>query len=165
MDLQMDQQVLDGIVGGNGIFTYTWVDALGNDLGQDNDTATNLGAGTYTVTVTDQKGCSDDTTVTVEEPDVLVANTTAQDSVSCNGLTDGSASVGGIVGGNGIFTYTWVDALGNDLGQDNDTATNLGAGTYTVTVTDQKGCSDDTTVTVEARCFSGEYYGTGQCEL
>ena len=47
-------------------------------------------------------------------------------------------SVGGIVGGNGIFS-TWVDALGNDLGQDNDTATNLGAGTYTVTVTDQKG--------------------------
>ena len=67
-----------------------------------------------------------------------MANTTAQDSVSCNGLTDGSASVGGIVGGNGIFSYTWIDALGNDLGQDNDTATNLGAGTYTVTVTDQK---------------------------
>ena len=33
-------------------------------------------AGTYTVTVTDQYGCSDDTTVTVLEPDVLVANTT-----------------------------------------------------------------------------------------
>ena len=27
-----------------------------------------------------------------------------------------------VVGGNGIFSYTWVDALGNDLGQDNDTA-------------------------------------------
>ena len=72
---------------------------------QTTDTATNLGAGTYTVTVTDQYGCSDDTTVTVEEPDVLVANTTAQDSVSCNGLLDGSASVGGIVGGNGIFLF------------------------------------------------------------
>ena len=101
------------------------------------------------MTVTDQNGCSDDTTVTVEEPDVLVANTTAQDSVSCNGLLDGSASVGGITNRNGIFSYTWVDALGNDLGPDNDTATNLGAGTYTVTVTDQYGCSDDTTVTVE----------------
>ena len=133
-------------IGGNLNYTYQWDVNAGS---QTTDTATNLGAGTYTVTVTDQKGCSDDTTVTVEEPDVLVANTTAQDSVSCNGLTDGSASVGGIVGGNGIFTYTWVDALGNDLGQDNDTATNLGAGTYTVTVTDQKGCSDDTTVTVE----------------
>ena len=133
-------------IGGNLNYTYQWDVNAGS---QTTDTATNLGAGTYTVTVTDQNGCNDDTTVTVEEPDVLVANTTAQDSVSCNGLTDGSASVGGIVGGNGIFSYTWIDALGNDLGQDNDTATNLGAGTYTVTVTDQKGCNDDTTVTVE----------------
>ena len=35
------------------------------------------------------EGCNDDTTVTAEEPEVLVANTTAQDS-DCNGLTDGS---------------------------------------------------------------------------
>ena len=112
---------------------------------QAGDTATNLGAGTYTVTVTDQKGCSDDATVTVEEPDVLVANTTAQDSVSCNGLTDGSASVTAI-GENLNYTYQWDVNAGS---QTTDTATNLGAGTYTVTVTDQKGCSDDTTVTVE----------------
>ena len=58
------------------------------------------------MTVTDQYGCSDDTTVTVEEPDVLVANTTAQDSVSCNGLFDGSASVTAI-GGNLVYTYQW----------------------------------------------------------
>ena len=45
------------------------------------------------MTVTDQYGCSDDTTVTVEEPDVLFANSTAQDSVSCFGLFDGKASV------------------------------------------------------------------------
>ena len=45
------------------------------------------------MTVTDQYGCSDDTTVTVEEPDVLFANSTAQDSVSCFGLLDGKASV------------------------------------------------------------------------
>ena len=45
---------------------------------QTSDTAIGLGAGTYTVTVTDQYGCSDDTTVTVAEPDVLVANTTGR---------------------------------------------------------------------------------------
>ena len=77
-----------------------------------------------------------------------MANTTAQDSVSCNGLTDGSASVGGIVGGNGIFSYTWLDALENDLGQDNDTAMNLGANIY-CDGDGSEGCSDDTTVTVE----------------
>ena len=135
---------LGGITGGNGNNSFSWIDILGNDLAQNNDTATSLGAGTYTVTVTDSKGCSDDTTVTVLEPDALVANSTAQDSVSCNGLFDGSASVTAI-GGNLNYTYQWDLAAG---GQAGDTATNLGAGTYTVTVTDQKGCSDDTTVTV-----------------
>ena len=96
------------------------------------------------MTVTDQYGCSDDTTVTVEEPDVLVANSTGMDSVSCNGLFDGSASVRAI-GGNGIIVIMGCNAGS----QTSDTAINLGAGTYTVTVTDQYGCSDDTTVTVE----------------
>ena len=129
-------------IGGNLVYSYQWDLAAG---GQAGDTAANLGAGTYTVTVTDQYGCSDDTTVTVLEPDVIVANTTAQDSVSCNGLFDGSASVTAI-GGNLNYTYQWDVNAGS---QTTDTATNLGAGTYTVTVTDQYGCSDDTTVTVE----------------
>ena len=59
------------------------------------------------MTVTDQYGCSDDTTVTVLEPDVLVANTTARDSVSCNGLFDGSASVTAI-GGNLITLISGI---------------------------------------------------------
>ena len=65
----------------------------------------------------------------VLEPDVLFANTTAQDSVSCNGLTDGSASVTAI-GGNLNYIYQWDVNAGS---QTTDTATNLGAGTYTVT--------------------------------
>ena len=82
-----------------GTYSYLWDVNAGS---QTSDTAINLGAGTYTVTVTDQYGCSDDTTVTVEEPDVLFANSTAVDSVSCNGLFDGKASVTAI-GGNGII--------------------------------------------------------------
>ena len=97
------------------------------------------------MTVTDQYGCSDDTTVTVEEPDVLFANSTGMDSVSCYGLFDGKASVTAI-GGNGTYSYLWDVNAGS---QTSDTAIGLGAGTYTVTVTDQYGCSDDTTVTVE----------------
>ena len=57
-----------------GIGGYLWDATVGS---QTSDTAINLGAGSYTVTVTDQYGCSDDTTVTVEEPDVLFANSTA----------------------------------------------------------------------------------------
>ena len=112
---------------------------------QTTDTATNLAAGTYTVTVTDIKGCSKDTTVTVEQPNILVIDTTFQDSVSCNGLLDGYAAIGNISGGNGGLTYFGDATAGS---QTTDTATNLAAGTYIVTVTDSKGCSKDTTVLV-----------------
>ena len=40
------------------------------------------------------------------EPDVLVANSTGMDSVSCNGLFDGSASVTAI-GGNLNYTVIY----------------------------------------------------------
>ena len=121
--------------GGNGIYSYLWSD------GQTTATASNLTAGTYNVTITDQKGCFKDTSVTVLQPNVLEIDTTAQDTVSCNGLFDGSASVS-VIGGNGIYSYLWSD------GQTTDTATTLSAGTYNVTITDQNGCLIDTSVTV-----------------
>ena len=128
--------------GGNGNYTYSWDLFAG---GQVSDTATNLGIGTYSLTITDSKGCSEITTVTVEQPDILVIDTTFQDSVSCNGLLDGYAAIGNISGGNGGLTYSWDATAGS---QTTDTATNLAAGTYIVTVTDAKGCSKDTTVSV-----------------
>ena len=45
----MDLQVILG-AGGNGIYSYLWSD------GQTTATASNLTAGTYNVTITDQKG-------------------------------------------------------------------------------------------------------------
>ena len=129
-------------LGGNGNYSYLWDLSAGS---QTTSTATNLAAGTYQVTITDQNACSFDTTVTVLEPDVVAIDTTSQDSVSCNGLFDGTASVTAI-GGNGNYSYLWDLSAGN---QTTATATNLQAGTYTVTVTDQFGCFKDTTVTVE----------------
>ena len=129
-------------LGGNGNYTYQWDLFAG---GQITSSATNLAAGTYNVTITDQNNCSFDTTVTVLEPNVIVINNTTQDSVSCNGLFDGRASIAAI-GGNGNYTYLWDASAGN---QTIATATNLQAGTYTVTVTDQFGCFKDTAVTVE----------------
>ena len=42
------------------------------------------------------------------------------DSTSCNGLPDGSAIIGNVTGGNGIYSYQWDLATG---GQTTDTAT------------------------------------------
>ena len=61
----------------------------------------------------------------VLEPLLLVIDTAFQDSVSCNGLFDGSASVA-VSGGNGIYSYLWSD------GQTTATASNLTAGTLSL---------------------------------
>ena len=67
------------------------------------------------------------------------------------GLFDGTASVTAI-GGNGNYSYLW-DASAARRKLQHTASGPLQAGTYTVTVTDQKGCFKDTTVTVaRARC-------------
>ena len=71
---------------------------------QTTDTATNLGAGTYFITISDQYGCTIDTSVSVFQKDSLVIGLISQDSVSCFGASDGSASVANVSGaGRHIF--------------------------------------------------------------
>src|SRR6185369_3784070 len=120
--------------GGSGGNTYLWSN------GQTTQTATGLSAGTYTVTVTDNNGCSDVAMITLTEPTQLLAGTiTSTDyngyNISCNGGSNGDATANP-AGGSGGNTYLWSN------GQTTQTATGLSAGTYTVTVTDNNGCSD-----------------------
>ena len=120
--------------GGTAPYTYVWSD------GQTGENATNLAAGTYTVTVTDANGCVDSATVTITQPDQLLGNISSTD-VSCYGLSDGTASIM-VLGGTTPYTYLWSD------GQTTATATGLSAGLYTVDVTDYNGCTLTKTVTV-----------------
>ena len=132
---------VDSISGGNGNYSYLW-DATANN--QTNALASNLTIGTYRVLVSDINNCIDSADVTVLEPNDLIIFT-SNDSVSCNGLSDGLAIVDSVSGGNGLFSYLW-DASANN--QTTDTASNLIAGTYLITVTDQNGCSLDSNVIV-----------------
>ena len=104
--------------------------------------------------VKDSNSCSATGLILVEQPNAIDLNPLSFDSATCNGLANGSASVGGITGvtgGNGSsYTYTWANALTPlvDLGQNNDTAINLTSGTYNIKVEDIKGCSDSGTISV-----------------
>ncbi|MGY8865496.1 MAG: hypothetical protein ACKVJK_07660, partial [Methylophagaceae bacterium] len=145
MDSVSCNGLLDGnatansITGGNGTNSFSW----NSTPGQITNPATNLSVGSYTITVTDQKGCSTTGDIEVKEPDVLAIGSMTMDSVSCNGLSDGSATANGITGGNGINSFSWNN------GQTTNPATNLSAGSYTITVTDQKGCDITGTINVE----------------
>ncbi|WP_426484543.1 gliding motility-associated C-terminal domain-containing protein [Flavobacterium sp. 2] len=126
--------------GGNGTYSYTW-----NTVpAQNTATASNLVAGTYIVTVTDSKGCTDTETVTIGEPsNALLAAIDSKTDVSCKGDATGSATASA-TGGTTGYSYSWNTVPV----QTGATATNLVAGTYIVTVTDSKGCTDTETVTI-----------------
>ena len=98
-------------------------------------------AGTYTVTITDANACTGTVTATVTEPTALVA-TIASTNVSCNGGTNGTATVTA-TGGTGTKTYSWAPSGGTAA-----TASGLAAGTYTVTVTDANMCMTTQTVSI-----------------
>ncbi|TPD65910.1 BspA family leucine-rich repeat surface protein [Flavobacterium microcysteis] len=65
----------------------------------------------------------------------LVVDTSTQTNVTCNGGSDGSATVS-ITGGTAPYTYSWSPNGGTTA-----TAIGLAAGNYTVTVTDANGSS------------------------
>lgn len=117
-------------------YTYSW-----NTLPvQNTQTATNLCAGTYTVTITDSLGCIDTANVTITEPAALNASIGSFTNEAC-GLSNGTAMVN-VSGGTIPYTYSW----NTSPVQTTATATGLAAGLYIVTVTDSAGCIDTTSI-------------------
>jgi hypothetical protein len=135
---------LDGIAqafgtGGTLPYTFLWDDAGS----QSSDIATNLGAGTYKVWLTDKNGCKDSAEVVIGEPNLALTLGLNISAVKCKNGNDGEASVL-VSGGTAPFTYSWNDPLN----QKTATARNLSAGTYDVTVTDANGCNSIATAVV-----------------
>jgi hypothetical protein len=120
-------------------YTYSW----NTTPAQNGATATNLSAGTYNVTAQDANGCSANLTVTVSNAQTNIngqVSNTVPDTCSA-GL--GSATVSPS-GGQAPYSYTW-----NTLpAQSGPTATGLSTGNYTVTLSDQYGCSTQVSVTI-----------------
>ncbi|WP_162910835.1 LamG-like jellyroll fold domain-containing protein [Hymenobacter oligotrophus] len=116
--------------GGTGPYTYNWAG------GPTTEDRTGLIAGTYTVTITDANGCTGTVTATVTQPaEALTVTPVSQTNVSCNGGSTGAATVS-VTGGTAPYTYSWSPSGGTAA-----TASNLTAGTYTVTVADANGCT------------------------
>ncbi len=123
-------------VGGNPAYTYSW------SSGQTTSSISNIVSGGYVVTVTDGNGCTISTSVNVGSiGGPTVAITTSSD-VSCFGGSNGSAQVN-VSLGTGPFNYSWLPSGGTGV-----TASNLSAGSYTVNVTDNNGCTSSASVLI-----------------
>lgn len=104
---------------------------------------TNLSAGTYTVTATNDVGCTATCTTTIVDNPILALTCNSTDE-NC-GLADGtiSATATGGFGNFGASSYQ----LGSNI-NNTGSFTNLTAGTYTITATDFGGCTETCTVTI-----------------
>lgn len=122
--------------GGNPPYTYLWSN------GSANQDLINIGAGVYSITVTDLYGCTATNSVTIAEPSALVlnANSTNATCGNSNGSIDLSVS-----GGTSPYVYNWS---GTPTGDGTNAISNLQSGTYTVTVTDSNGCTKLTSINV-----------------
>jgi len=108
-------------------FGYQW------SLPGNNSCLTGLPAGTYALTVTDSIGCPESLFIPVDEPDLLVATDEAI-NVTCFGFNDGQAFVT-VTGGTEPYNYLWSNS------DTFETTTDLSPDTYSVTVTDENGCT------------------------
>ena len=141
------------IATGSGV-SFEWFDASGNLVSSDQQTATILSEGQYTVTSTDLNGCEGSGFILISEPTELIisvaeSNPSSNYQISCFAAADGWAEVtidGGVENNNAFgYDITWSDNLGNTIIGDT-IADNLSAGfSYTVNVNDANGCNDVTT--------------------
>ncbi|MBN9299356.1 MAG: gliding motility-associated C-terminal domain-containing protein [Filimonas sp.] len=122
--------------GGTAPYAYSW-----SPGGQTTSSIFNLPPGSYTCTVTDVNSCTSTQTIVITEPTIL-AVTTSQTNISCNGATDGSATVHP-AGGTAPYTYNWSPG-----GAATASISNLAPGTYTCTITDANAVQDMVSVTI-----------------
>jgi len=145
-DGSIDITVSGGTVAGD--YTYSWTTADGDGLIADAADQTGLSAGTYDLTVTDDNGCEATTSITITEP-AAIAIAESYSNISCNGLTDGSIDItvtGGSVATD--YVYSWTTADGSGLVPDATDQTDLGAGTYELTVVDDNGCEANSSIII-----------------
>jgi gliding motility-associated-like protein len=123
------------VAGGIAPYTYAWLPNIGSG-----NILTNLAAGSYDVTVTDDAGCSSTATFAVGSPTAIAVNG-IETNVIC-GSSDGSITTA-VSGGTAPYTYSWTP--NNEI---TSSLTGLAAGNYSVLVTDDNGCAATESFTI-----------------
>lgn len=117
------------ISGGTAAYNVAWSNgAMTQNL-------SGLMAGNYTPTVTDANGCTKvGPTVTITEPNAIEGNASVS-PILCEGDTNGAVDLSPS-GGTAPYTFLWNNGLGSV-----EDISNLGPGSYSVTITDDEGCT------------------------
>ncbi len=124
--------------GGNGSYNFLW------NHGSTAEDVSGLAPGKYFVQVRDKEGCTSTTdSVILKGPESMVVGFDIKHP-TCIGINNGHIQSSILSGGQAPFKYSWnTDFSGTAL-------FNLAASAYSVTITDNKGCKFDTTITLLA---------------
>lgn len=123
--------------GGTPAYSYNWQPNVSSGT-----SATGLTAGTYSIDITDNKNCLVRIVQVLTQPSAPLVATASANSVSCNGGTNG-AILSSASGGTAPYNYLWSPI--NISGQN---VINIGAGVYSLLITDANGCTATATTTV-----------------
>jgi hypothetical protein len=122
----MNGMINQTLTGGSGPLSYVWAN------GETTEDIMNVGAGIYSVTITDSLGCIILYSYTLTEPSQIVIN----------GSINGNAIDITVSGGTPGYTFLWSN------GANTEDLSNLSSGTYSVFVTDANGCTSNASFTV-----------------
>jgi hypothetical protein len=124
------------VTGGLSPYNYIW-----SPSGETTSNITGLSAGTYTLTITDASACEAVAFAIITSSGPISAITTVNDS--CNGGSNGFASVSSVSGGVSPYTYSWSVS-----GNTTNSISGLSAGTYSVSVSDNTGCTGSAAIII-----------------
>lgn len=139
-----DGAISASVNGGTPGYTFIWSPGDTSMV----SSITGLSTGFYTVTVVDQKGCvGESILIEIEEPAVfdLAIDLTKTKDERCDGVADGAITIIPSGGNTGVINYTWSGNVSSTA-----TATGLAAGTYFVTATDSRGCTDTISYSIQS---------------
>jgi len=117
--------------GGTPSYAYSWSNFVTTS------TLTDISAGTYYLTVIDGNSCIEIDTFIVSQPDTLILST----SLVMDGYNGNATAT--TTGGTPNYSYIWNN------GATSSSTNNLVAGVYSVTVTDQNGCTANSKLSVD----------------
>lgn len=126
-----DGQIQVQATGGCSPYQFVWDQLPGNN----GTIAQNIGAGTYTIHISDQSGQTQTLNITLTAPPPLV-NTSKAIPPSCGGRMDGQLHLSA-TGGVAPYFYTPSQLI-----------TGLGPGVYNISITDINGCQTDSLISL-----------------
>ena len=128
------------VSGGSPNYQYVWSNST-TTLSSTTQDLSNIPAETYSVLITDIKGCTITNSITITQPLLALTASIIGTDVKCFGNNTGAADLI-IEGGTPPYNVTWSNGINTE------DQNNLFAGTYVATITDFNGCLTTANITI-----------------